>query len=326
MSYLEDSVERMKAHARDHDTDVAYYFGDIDQWRGNALAEKCRQEHSSNRLLLMLATRGGDPNAAYRLGRSLQRIYEIRESQGESQAAGELRIFLPNLCKSAGTILATSATTVVMSDSAELGPIDAQLRSPIEVGERTSGLAPVQALESLMQHSRAMFRSHFAALRFDEALAFSTRLAATTAEKLTVGLLGPMYSQIDPIRLAEIERSLELGVGYTERLAKAGGNLKSGVVNKLLGGYPSHGFVIDRREARELFERVERPNSGEHKLSEDDAGLIRYCLYNETTYYEFVPAPMAASTGESSHEGAQERTMTTDPRKTRRDPPKNQAF
>lgn len=46
--------------------------------------------------------------------------------------AGTLRVIVPDFAKSAGTLLALAADTIVMSDSSELGPIDPQRvrRSP----------------------------------------------------------------------------------------------------------------------------------------------------------------------------------------------------
>lgn len=249
-------------YAEENDTDVAVYFGDIVRPHDEFLIEACRQRRRRTNILLMLATRGGDASVAYRLGRAFQKLYKVEERTHEGRGP-EFTIYIPTLCKSAGTIMATAATKIVMSDFAELGPIDVQLRNPLEVGERTSGLTPIQALESLKRHSKSLFVEHFKQLRFDESLTFSTKMAADVASGLTVGLLSPMYEQVDPIRLAEVERSLKISGDYTERLTdlQVASNLKEGAVARLLGKYPSHGFVIDTREAKELFKRVEEPDN-----------------------------------------------------------------
>ncbi len=230
-----------------------------DEW----LIDACRKRRLRQNIMLILATRGGDASVAYRIGRAFQKIYKITERKQGDNDGPEFIIFIPTLCKSAGTILATAATKIVMSDFAELGPIEVQLRNPAEVGERTSSLAPVQALDSLKRQSKSLFEEHFKQLRFNEALSFSTKMAAEIASKLTVGLLSPIYSQVDPIRLAEVERSLKISGDYSERLAglQNASNLKEGAAERLLGGYPSHGFVIDAQEAKELFNRVDEPNA-----------------------------------------------------------------
>lgn len=147
-----------------------------------------------------------------------------------------------------------------MSETAELGPIDVQLRKQDEVGERTSGLTPIQAIQVLETQSVKLFDRHFRELRNPENLGFSTKMAAHIASQLTIGLLTAVYQQIDPIRLAEVDRSLKISGDYGFRLAK-NGNLQDGAIEKLLAKYPSHGFVIDRSEAAELFSTVERPDS-----------------------------------------------------------------
>jgi hypothetical protein len=49
------------------------------------------------------------------------------------------------------------------------------------------------------------------------------------------------------MRLGEIERFVRISVDYGDRLATD--NHKPDTVQKLVVGYPSHSFVIDRREA-----------------------------------------------------------------------------
>ena len=100
-------------------------------------------------VLLILATFGGDAHAAYRIARSFQKFHKTIQGPNNQPTGNRFTVFLPSVCKSAGTILTLGADAVILSDMAEMGPIDVQLRKPDEVGERTSGLTPIQALESL---------------------------------------------------------------------------------------------------------------------------------------------------------------------------------
>ena len=256
-----------KTYAEEHDTDFVVYFGDMRRPSDKWLIEQCQRRRRRKNVILVLGTRGGDAGVAYRIGRAFQKLYRTEE-RTHADKGPEFTIFIPTLCKSAGTILATSATKLVMSYLAELGPIDVQLRNPSEVGEITSGLTPIQALDTLKLHSKSFFVDHFNQLRFDENLAFSTKMAAEIASGLTVGLLGPLYAQLDPIRLGQVERSLKISADYTERLTShpTASNLKEDAVVRLLGGYPSHGFVIDIKEAKELFKRVDEPDSNLSEL------------------------------------------------------------
>ena len=100
-------------------------------------------------VLLILATFGGDAHAAYRIARSFQKFHKTIQGPNNQPTGNRFTVFLSSVCKSAGTILTLGADAVILSDMAEMGPIDVQLRKPDEVGERTSGLTPIQALESL---------------------------------------------------------------------------------------------------------------------------------------------------------------------------------
>lgn len=238
-----------------NDSDLIVYWGDLRADYEYVLRNLAKRRRRRN-CVLWLTTRGGDPNTAYRIARTLQRFYKTRVEN--AQEKGTWTIFVSNICKSAGTIVATGADKLYMTDDAELGPIDVQLRKPDEVGERTSGLTPIQALGGLETHSLNLFRKYFRVLRFDEELSFSTKMAAEIATNVTTGLFTSLYEQIDPIRLAEVERSLKISGEYVTRISKSG-NLKAGGLEQLLGNYPSHGFIIDRLEAAEIFTNVEEP-------------------------------------------------------------------
>jgi hypothetical protein len=71
---------------------------------------------------LLLHTPGGDIDAAEKL------INMVRARVG----LGRLRVVVPDFAKSAGTLMALGADTIVMSETSELGPIDPQitLRDP----------------------------------------------------------------------------------------------------------------------------------------------------------------------------------------------------
>ncbi len=66
---------------------------------------------------MMLHTNGGSVDAAEKL------IRLVRSKVGN----GQLRIIVPELAKSAGTVMVLGADIVLMSDTSELGPIDPQM-------------------------------------------------------------------------------------------------------------------------------------------------------------------------------------------------------
>lgn len=191
-----------------------------------------------------------------------------------------------------------SADELIMTGNAELGPLDIQLRKPDEVGERTSGLTPMQAITYLQTHSQLLFKEHFKMLRFDTDLNFPTKLSAKVATNVTKGLLAPIYEQIDPMRLAEVNRSLSITSEYAERLQR---NLKGEALQRLIMDYPSHGFVIDRLEARDLFKKVSKPPPLLFEIAESFKDLADTMLAQDDVFMAFLNDIQGPS-GSAAHE------------------------
>jgi hypothetical protein len=74
---------------------------------------------------------------------------------------------------------------------------------------------------------------------------------------VATGLLAPLYNGLDPARFGDANRVMANLAAYGERLAQF--NLKPGALERLLNGYPSSDFIIDRSEAEELFHSVATP-------------------------------------------------------------------
>ena len=121
---------------------------------------------------------GGDPNAAYRIARTLRRLYPL----------GKLTFFLGGYCKSAGTLLALCADELVFSSFGELGPLDVQIGKPNELVGAESGLDLTQALKQLSATAFESFEEQLVAIVNRSSGAITTKMAAEIATKLTVGL------------------------------------------------------------------------------------------------------------------------------------------
>lgn len=233
-------------------TDVITYSGEINL-RGyesicNVLAQK-----QSDTALLVLSTPGGDPHAGFRIARALQHKYENFDA------------LVPRVCKSAGTLIVIGAKRLLLDDMSELGPLDVQVKKSDEVIGRNSGLDILQAVTYLQSQAMTAFRGYLLELTRDAGL--STRVASDIASKLTTGLYEPVFAQVDPMKLAEMQRAMEIAFAYGDRLNEKSNNLKSGGLARLVTGYPSHGFVIDRKEARSIFVDVQKPDGMVSELS-----------------------------------------------------------
>ncbi len=241
--------------------DVILFSGEIDHEGADRLSKIAKRPDRRANVFLLLTTRGGSPDAAFRIARCLQSHYE------------HLTVYIHGMCKSAGTLIAVGMNEVVLSDFGEFGPLDVQLGKKDELFENTSGLDITQALNSLNTRAYAYFQQSLLSIRRSTRAQISTKLAADIATDLAVGLYGPMFAQIDPVQLGAVERALLIAVEYGNRLA--GNNLKRDAVERLATGYPSHGFVIDLREAETLFKNVHAPSETEERLGDSIEHVTR---------------------------------------------------
>jgi hypothetical protein len=114
------------------------------------------------------------------------------------------------------------------------------------------------------------------------------RTAADLAATLTIGLLSPIYSQIDPMHVGEAGRASSIAQQYGQRLNETAKNLKPDALDFLIGGYSNHGFVIDRKEASKLFNRVRPANAGEIALVESLGEIGYRPISGSTPKIEFL--------------------------------------
>jgi hypothetical protein len=215
---------------------------------------RCLEQHSAKNknCHVFLTTYGGDPHGGYRVARCLRHHYS------------KIKVIVPSYCKSAGTMIAIAADQLAIGDLGELGPLDVQVIKPNEMQERGSGLDIMQAMNACLTHAQDVFEQNFVRMR--QILRLSSKQAGEFAARIASEIVAPMYEQIEPLRIGELQRALAITLEYGERLNTHSSNLKRGALKKLVSGYPAHGFVIDRKEAKDLFVSVLPLSSAEKNL------------------------------------------------------------
>jgi len=232
--------------AQESKSDVFFLAGEITRPRAelveNMLAARTRRDS----VLFVLVSQGGDPDAAFRIARAFQFYYT------------KASCFIPGWCKSAGTLIALAASTLYVGDLGELGPLDIQVPKQDELDEAASGLLIDSTMKTLETTALRMFINVLKGIRKDTGV--TTKMAAELAAKMVVGLMGPVFSQVEPLRIGENARAMNITRAYGARL-----NLVSKILpdlnalDYLVSAYPDHGFVIDRKEAKTIFRDVQEP-------------------------------------------------------------------
>lgn len=189
-----------------------------------------------------MVTEGGSADVGFRISRCLQACYK------------NFTAVVPGWCKSAGTLVCVGASDLQIG---ELGPLDVQLYKPDELALISSGLTVDSSFRALQSVAFQMFENFMLDIIRKSGGRITTKTAAELADSLTVGLLSPVFAQMDPMKVGEDYRSTRIAEEYALRLDAHSGNLMGDVaLDTLVRGYPSHGFVIDRFEATTLFNRV----------------------------------------------------------------------
>jgi hypothetical protein len=249
---IRDAAEKIAATTN---SDVILYNGKIEWQYDHSLLDVCEAKHREN-ALLVLVTFGGDADAAYRIARHLRAKYK------------KFRVLTPSYCKSAGTLLVIGASELVMTDSAELGPLDVQMSKPDELDEFRSGFIINDAFASLQREAIDTFTHCLLDLKKKTGANITLKTAMQTAGDLTGALFSGLYAQIDPMHIGEAYRAGRVALEYAKRLNEGGMKVAEDVLVSLVSGYPSHSFVIDRAEATKLLGKKVRP------ATEDEFALV----------------------------------------------------
>jgi hypothetical protein len=228
--------------------DILIFSGDLARPSDGSMSVERREQPQLPNCLLVLCTLGGSTEAAFRLARTLRRDYR------------HLTVYIDDYCKGAGMLLALTADDLVISDFGELGPLDLVSQRAVIPGRGDSGRAHVQALRALRAEAESSFEEYLARFR-SRSLAMTSRSAIEQASALAIGLMGPVFAQVDPLHVAEADRAKTTATLYVQRLG--GNHLKEGALERLLTGYPSHDFVVDREEASDLLRTVRAPTPDE---------------------------------------------------------------
>lgn len=279
--------------SQENDADIFLITGPFEGVLDRNVIKAVRQNKSKSNAILLLSTLGGDADIAYRIARCFQELYKD----------GQFIVFVPDVCKSAGTLVVLGADQIIMSRKAQLGPLDVQLGKPDEIGKSISGLTPVQSLEFLQQRTFELFEYYFLELITRSRAQITTKTSSEIATKLTIGMFQPIYSQLDPLRLGEYQRNMMIAEEYGLRLSKNSKNLKEPALQRLINDYPSHSFIIDRQEAKELFINVRCPDYIEESIAIELSDILLYGLYDDDPKVYYL-APSDVSEKEKENEKA----------------------
>lgn len=198
------------------DYNIVVLFDDTRMVKGDAdnIYNAVNEFADKKPLLLVLRSTGGDPAAAYLIGK-LCRDY----------CAKKFVVVVPRQAKSAATLLSCAADEIHMGSLSELGPIDPQI----------DGL-PALGLKHSVEHIAELVKTYPAS---------SEMFAKFLSESLKLIHLG-YYERVAESAMHYAERLLKT---HPKTISSA----PEKIAQNLVYGYKDHSFVIDKDEAIGIF-------------------------------------------------------------------------
>ena len=185
-----------------------------------------RAKNQLENLDVILHSPGGDADAAYHLGKIFQNCCK-----------GTLTFIVPRYAKSAATMLACSGNVIIMTQAAELGPVDPQIDSPL-------GFFSVRSLKASLEFWKELL---------------DQKTFEGLINRIPVLAVGDMQQSPDTVK-EYIEELLQARM-LTNQPEKA-----REIANKLVEGYKAHARCIPIDLARKIGLNVKEPSPKEEDL------------------------------------------------------------
>lgn len=197
-----------------------------------------------SRVDVWLDSPGGDAHAAYKLGLFLRSRFE------------EVNFIIVDYAKSAATLLALAADTIFMAPAAELGPLDTQENREGEVRMR-SNLDTANTIENV--YFQVVNNALSAGVELLRQTGLTREQTIQHVLDFSAQFSRPLLEQIDVVAVNSAQTSLDVAIEYGARLLsyrhdRDGLPEAKARMAQLVRAYPTHGYVIDRDEARDGLE------------------------------------------------------------------------
>ncbi|EKD94411.1 MAG: SppA protein [uncultured bacterium] len=202
---------------------------------------------SGESVFLVIHTLGGDIYTAVRIVLILRDKFK------------KIKVLIPEYAYSSGTIISLGGHEIYMDKDAMLGPLDKPMEHPTD-GSEISSLDITKTLPNISSTGLSMAMSIYKKLRNndDKDLRIGKIEAAKIAFKTTTEIITSITSKIDPYHLQKGYRETQIARNYALDLLSSGMMkddfyLAIETSNSLVNNYPSHGYGIFRKEAKDVL-------------------------------------------------------------------------
>ena len=242
-------------------------------------------------LSVILNSPGGSIEDAFRIAKALR------------LGCGQLRVIIPGVAKSAATLIALAADTIEIGSFGELGPLDPQIPDPTG-GRWRSSLETIQGLQYLRTYYIESLNLMLELLQNAE---MDFDYALRQVQWLLPPITTPLYQNVGFKDLGDSFRLLRVAEYYAREIMRRWSPLDFDsiieVVRTLVWHYPSHGYIIDLREANDIGLSNAHPLAD--ALESLSARLIAYAGVAAATPFAVANQGQDTATSEGENEDAE---------------------
>lgn len=262
---------------------------------------------------------GGSPDDAYRIIRTLRLNFET------------VNVIVPFWAKSAATLLSLGASTIVMDEFGEFGPLDMQIgkeRDDSPEYERESVLNDEHSVLRIETRFKEMFEAMYIRIYEHSKINISKHEVSKQLLENLAKFYEPLLKQINPYKLGEKRRILDIGTQYAKRilLQFAGVKIEDSrrFVDFLINECPDHGYVIDYTIVKQFLKFVKTPIEFSTEEYANSLRRLSLCiLVNEVQeeslkYIDFINEKENDKISNKSDNIANERQKNTTPKKSQK--------
>lgn len=197
------------------------------------LEDQIKEPQADVEIDVWLESGGGDAHTAFKLALMLR------------HAASHIRVIVPDVAKSAATLLALAGHEIFLAPGADLGPLDAQV---LDEGPSVAGV--ISALNIARAADDVARDAVSLALKGGANLLSVTGLSrAKTLEAMlqfSASFSEPLVCQLDPKTVYHAKQLLRVTKQYAHKLltTTVGDRRADQIATKLVEDFPTHGYVI----------------------------------------------------------------------------------
>lgn len=242
----------------------------------------------------VLNSPGGLPADAYRIIRALRTGFKT------------VNIVVPFWAKSAATLLSLGASRLIVNDWAEFGPIDLQVpktKPDSPKPDYESALNDEFSLKLLEGRAQELYKKMFVDYHQSESIPIERNDLSCHLVKYLPEFYKPLLDQLNPYKLGEKKRSLEISVKYAKRILAQYNSLSTDEANSLtdylVHECPDHGYNVDYALLSVFLPNIQlaKKISPEYDAKLDELSMHFMESKEADEYIGFVGPKPAASTG-----------------------------